>query len=375
MNLITNLRYCFSKVKYNYYSNKIAKEATASELISRVVGKELPKLSDNEVQNIINTYKDLCSKPDLRYWQLYKSLGIDNPFILSDAIYVTSILRVLNPIQLSLTLQNKNYYPYLLSGIKQPRVILNSMKGVVLNERGDCVNIKESINLLREAKDIIIKPSVGGCVGNGVRRFLLDSKMKDEDIIAIIHEYGSDYIVQERVKQSEQLSIFNETSLNTIRVCTLNMNGVTSVVNTMFRHGRNGAIVDNGGSGGICCGINQQGQFNGIAIDSKLNKYENTILGTRYSEASIPHVSKICEVAIASHQWYLPMIGFAGWDFALDENNNPILIEVNLSWPGIMLEQLSNGAPIFGNRTEEVLEYCRKRQSSLHWSEFSVSWL
>lgn len=375
MKLITNLRYCFSKTMFNYCSNKIAREATASELIPRIIGKELPNLLDNEALNIIDTYKGLCSKPDLRYWQLYKSLGIDNPLILSDAIYVTSILRVLNPIQLSLTLQNKNYYPHLLVGIKQPRVILNCMKGATRNEQGDCINAKESIRLLREAEDVIIKPSVGGCGGNGVRRLLLDSRIKDEDITAIIQEYGSDYVAQERVKQSEQLARFNETSLNTIRVCTLNINGATSIVNTMFRHGRNGAIVDNGGSGGICCGINQQGQFSGIAIDSKLNKYENTILGTPYSKASIPAVSKICEVAIASHKRYLPMIGFAGWDFALDENNNTVLIEVNLSWPGIMLEQLSNAAPIFGNRTEEVLQYCRKRQSSLRWSEFSVSWL
>ncbi len=60
-------------------------------------------------------------------------------------------------------------------------------------------------------------------------------------------------------------------------------------------------------------------------------------------------------------------MGFAGWDFCLDENNNPIFIEVNLGYPSILYEQLCSVSPIFGNRTNEVYEYVGSNMHKLSW--------
>ena len=52
----------------------------------------------------------------------------------------------------------------------------------------------------------------------------------------------------------------------------------------------------------------------------------------------------------------IPLIAMAGWDFALDENNEPVFIEANLRRPDTWPWQMTQG-PIFGNRLQEVLDY------------------
>ena len=46
-----------------------------------------------------------------------------------------------------------------------------------------------------------------------------------------------------------------------------------------------------------------------------------------------------------------------------DEKGEPIIIELNGSQPGVIGEQLVAG-PIFGNRTQEVIDYCKSKKFS-----------
>ena len=51
------------------------------------------------------------------------------------------------------------------------------------------------------------------------------------------------------------------------------------------------------------------------------------------------------------------MVSFSrliSWDFAIDENGEPMLIEMNISYGELDFHQLCNG-PIFGDKTEDVL--------------------
>ena len=53
----------------------------------------------------------------------------------------------------------------------------------------------------------------------------------------------------------------------------------------------------------------------------------------------------------------MPYFGIISWDFAVNENGMPILIEYNLGYPDVMIYQMNNGA-LFGDKTEDVLKYC-----------------
>ena len=54
----------------------------------------------------------------------------------------------------------------------------------------------------------------------------------------------------------------------------------------------------------------------------------------------------------------------------LIEQNEPIVIELNSSQPGVIGEQLCTG-PIFGDRTHEVLDYCSKKEFKYQRSVFT----
>ena len=64
---------------------------------------------------------------------------------------------------------------------------------------------------------------------------------------------------------------------------------------------------------------------------------------------------KIIEV-IKQNAKYLPKTRLLGWDFTLDQNNAPVMIEVNIEDHELEMMQLANG-PYFGSLelTERVL--------------------
>ena len=66
----------------------------------------------------------------------------------------------------------------------------------------------------------------------------------------------------------------------------------------------------------------------------------------------------------------LTRINFIGWDICFNEQNEPIVIELNSSQPGVIGEQLCTG-PIFGDRTHEVLDYCSKKEFKYQRSVFT----
>ena len=46
------------------------------------------------------------------------------------------------------------------------------------------------------------------------------------------------------------------------------------------------------------------------------------------------------------------MIKMISWDWTLDENNIPVLIETNLTGQAVWLPQMVNGQPMFGENTQ-----------------------
>ena len=51
----------------------------------------------------------------------------------------------------------------------------------------------------------------------------------------------------------------------------------------------------------------------------------------------------------------LPHFRLIGWDVAIDSNNEPLIIEANLTMSGLDVIETING-PLFGEYTDKVLE-------------------
>lgn len=355
-------------------SKRMAMQANRVELMPKYnLGKNV-KLDLSEIKEIEKIWSDFSNKTNFRYWEMYKGMFEFNPYLIPDDIYVSRILRVLNPIRKCYCLQNKNMYPLIYEKLRKPKTFINCIDGHILDRDNKFINTEYIYPYLKKySKEdkLILKPSADSCSGMGV--ILLDLN-NEEASRRSINSAGLNYVIQELILQSEITKQFNPSSLNTFRVNTLNLNGNITVENIMFRHGRGDSIVDNAGSGGICVGFNPYGRVVGKAIDAGLNEYETTPFGVKYRDLFIKELSSISELAIEAHRQYLQMLGHAAWDFALDSDNEPVFIEVNLGWPGIMTEQLSSCRPIFGDRTVEALEYAKEHRKSMSFTEFIGHW-
>lgn len=356
-------------------TNRNAKVGTKTELEERYKQILPPpikvKLTENEVYSINKVWGKLGKKIDFRYWQLYKKLGMFNAFMVPENLYVGYIIRTLNPLKLSKCLQNKNHYPLLFRELKQPEVVVNCIRGVWYNAGMEVLDSKDATRIFADVDECIIKPVSESCSGHGIKRVKIDGRT---DYQTLFDSYGGNFICQKIVKQYSKTDDINASSLNTFRINTFNVNGLITVEDMIFRHGQQGSVVDNGHGGGVCCGINADGTLSGWGYDAKMKRHTVAPNGVPYMDIKLPEVKILMDFAVNAHRLYLPAMGQVAWDLALDENCEPILIEVNLGWPGVIFDQMANGKPLFGSRTEEIIEYVADNMKYLQWKDFLGNW-
>lgn len=285
------------------------------------------------------------------FFEMAKTIhGFDESFLPS-SYYMPHIFEGLNPISEISLLANKSLQNLFFKDIRQPQTIAACIAG------GNLFDSDYNIISMRALKDrlcktnFIIKPARDSSMGRGVK---LVKSSDSFDLDNIIKPYGYNFIIQEVIRQSDFTRSLNPTSLNCMRLTSVNLNGRTTVENRVIKIGAKGQIVDNigSGSGGMMIGLDESGRLKdfGFRVDgTKVNAKHD---GKLFGGLIVPDFSKIEDFAIKCHAM-IPSMGIVGWDIALDSDNNPILVEANSYWPGITMEQIASG-PIFGQRTEEI---------------------
>lgn len=323
---------------------------------------KLLALTNEEKKQIILTWGGLGLKVNPLYFQLFKTIKEFDSKYLSDDLFFPWIIRSLNPRKDSDTLENKGLYDIFFSCLLQPKFYVKRINGQFFDDELRIISIEEAFRILLLQNSFLIKPITGSCCGKNVKKIkgfqALDSRDREEMLEKIFSDYGENFIVQEVVKQSLETAKFNPSSLNTIRISSLCINGKTSIVSSIFRCGQGEVDVDNGGAGGLMVGIDSNGVLYDYAYDSDYNKYATTKTGVIFKGQKISAYADLKSLVENYHSKLLPTCGFAGWDFAINQNNQPVFIEVNLGFPGIQMEQMCTG-PIFGARTFEVVEYVK----------------
>lgn len=359
-------------------SERLGRYATRLELNPRIkmLQCKLAELTEDDKKNIADIWNPIGdSMIDFNYWRFYKTIckSGNNPCLVPDNIYWSRIIRALNPSSLTRTYINKSLYPIIFKGLKQPGLIINVINGIVYDHLMNIVSPEKAIDIVANyGDDIIIKPTTATSGGSGVSR--ISRTTSPEEVRNILSKYGKNYICQGAVRQSASTAAFNASSLNTFRVNTVNINGQTSCTAVMMRHGTAGSVVDNFAVGGVVCGMTADGEFNGNNFNTALERISVKQDGTPYDRHSIPAIKEVIDTAIDAHQRFMPHIGHAAWDFAIDENESPVMIEVNLMLPGILMEQLTAEGSIFGQRTQEVIRYAINRNPNMRWTEFVGGW-
>lgn len=135
--------------------------------------------------------------------------------------------------------------------------------------------------------------------------------------------------IEEKIVQSKVLSIFNTSSVNTLRVISFNTKSGIQIGPCFFRTGRAGAFVDNGGSGGIFAGVDRKtGVIDTNGFDEYLMEYEtHPDSGVKYLGFQLPEWEK-CIGLVKEMACLVPKIGYIGWDLAFTDNGW-VIVEAN----------------------------------------------
>lgn len=132
------------------------------------------------------------------------------------------------------------------------------------------------------------------------------------------------------------------------------------LIYSVVRIGRKGQVIDNQSAGGMSTIIGEDGKLGKYAFGGYLeDQIEKTDIGTILDGFEIPSYHEAIEMVKQLH-YQLPYFKLIGWDVAIDEVGDPVIIEWNTE-PG--LSQSAFG-PGFGKYTERIIRELWPRRNT-----------
>ena len=174
-------------------------------------------------------------------------------------------------------------------------------------------------------KKFIAKPINGQC-GKGIEIY---ECIELETLFNNFINSGVEWILEELIMQDVEMVKWNQSSVNTVRLPCFMTNEGFKVLKPFIRVGREGAIVDNGNSGGIFAVINKTtGVIESNGMDIRGNLYSKHPDSDRpFIGYQIPKWTELLNLAEKIHS-VISYYPYVGWDFALTEKGW-VLIEGN----------------------------------------------
>lgn len=332
--------------------------------------KEHEMASDYDIRPHLKELSPYFAKRGFKVSMMYNdyfsrwSKIVSDQYVSAD-LYYFYIVPCLNKWDYCSAYTDKNLFSILLKDVRQPRTLIKCRNGLFYDDNEKPVTREMAVDICQSAKSecgFIIKPTVDTCNGVGVSVF---NSGKKEDIEKQFNTTGAglNFIVQFKVAQHKDVSRLNSTSLNACRIHTYRTVSGKIVVlerETFLRIGGKNAVVDNMSSGGGACQVYKDGtisdvfvRYNTMRIGSTFNEYEAE--GFR-----VPCLDKMNDFAIRAHE-RLPFFDLIGWDIALNDQGEPVMIEYNVIPNFAGPQQI--GGPLFENYIDEIMDRvcCVKR--------------
>lgn len=309
----------------------------------------------NELRQSVREYWKRFDKTISPKWAWFyaRRNGIVDPRYIPHTLYYSVIDQHFNARKLGYGFNDKNYYSKIFSDVKQPHTIFRNVGGILLDEDYCLISKRDAVSKIIDSIEVVCKPSQESGSGRGISFW---APQKDLEIIKafVNNPLNRDYIVQESINQHPTLSNINPSSVNTIRVCSLLRNNGVVILSACLRMGVGANRVDNHHAGGMSCGINHDGTLQKHAYYLNGERFESHPNGLVFEGFKIPSYEKVINIAKQYHS----LIGnfkLVGWDIAVDQDGDAVLIECNMRKNGLELHQFSNG-PLFGDLTDEILD-------------------
>lgn len=362
---------------------KRAVKKSLKKLTTKLMTKnEIRKIKDKRRQDIISTYP-LTKEQKKQIDNFFlKNYGRKIPYdwhrefsaftgkfdykYIPELLFIPKIERYFNDTSASKAFGDKTLLPMILNGLDYvytPRIIACQTSPLNLKFKNHLISFEELLANLSNLGKCFIKPakdtnSGKGCqilnISNGI-----DSKT-GKNIKDILLEYNQNFLIEELLENSEATKKLHPSSLNTFRIITYILDGKVFFAPSTMRIGIGNNEVDNAHAGGIFIHIEENGKdgiLSKFAFTEFLQKYEkHPTTGIIFENYIIPNFSLVLEAAKRVHEERLSNFGMLSFDFILDRNNKPAIIEVNSIGQTCWFPQEASGKPFFGENTAEVLK-------------------
>lgn len=323
----------------------------------------------------INKWKTLSKHVSSLSFRIYSPFIGNSIDIMPSDVARSCIEPILNPGTNINFYNDKNTLSLIIGQENTPTVLCRSMNYSLMDGMYNSFNQDNFDSLFVNHDKVIVKPAKEQG-GNGICFFYRDETniLRNENgekltIKWLEKNYKTDFLIQECFEQSDYIAQFNPTSVNTIRAITYKdvKTGEIHYMGAVLRIGSKGALIDNATAGGSFIGIDE----NGFLKDRVFDKYANcttTFNGIDFSlsKFQIPNYQSVKSFSKQVSGSFPEMRLFA-LDIVLDKDNTPKCIEVNTQSFTCYFLQLTQG-PVFGEYTDDVIEYCKKNKGKLNFS-------
>ena len=344
-------------VEINKYKDKRRKEIYQSVRLSK---EQIDEINDLYITNYGKKVSNIWHRSYTAY------TGSFDKNYLPEILYIPKFERYMNyDKSLANVLENKNmlyvFADYL--EVKMPKRLLACQEGIYTDKDRKIVNFSEAVDKLLNIGDCFAKPSIGTDSGRGCEVFCFNN---GQDLIKgisceeALRSLGKNFTIQERVVCHDSIRKLYGGSVNTFRIMTYRWHDEIVSAPVIMRIGRGGSYLDNAHAGGMFIAVSSDGRLHERAFTELEDSFtEHPDTKVKFENYKIELLPKIVDTAKKMH-YSLPTIGIINWDFTLNEEGNPVLIEANVNCGSIWLFQMAHGKGVFGENTPEILRWIGK---------------
>ncbi|HEY4601030.1 MAG TPA: sugar-transfer associated ATP-grasp domain-containing protein [Cerasibacillus sp.] len=317
-------------------------------------GIKLKKLTKTQKQQVRDYWKKYGKRVNTD-WTAYFSFANDrfDPRYIPESLYYGEVAKKLYVHGME-GLHHKNVQEQIFDA-KQPKTIVRKINNFISDKDHKPISLEKAIQLCKDEPEVIIKPSTGTYGGQGI----IFWKPEDgEDKLKSILTSLNQVIVQEVVESHQFMKSITTSTINTLRVVTLLIDGEPVLLSTLLRMGKEGSRIDGFLAGGIIAVVNKNGYLEESAVQLDQTVRTQHDSGFVFKDKKVPSYNKLIDDAFRQHS-RIPYFKMVSWDYAIDKVGDPILIEANIPTGQIDFHQINIG-PIFGEYTDRVLDYVYK---------------
>lgn len=268
-------------------------------------------------------------------------------------------------------LTDKNFLALVAAGVgvRTPRCYLSACEGGFRDANNRLISREEALKLASDLGEVFAKPTRDASSGRGC--FVADlengvDKLSGRTVEEILNELGKNFAIQQRVVCHESIRKIYSGAVNTFRIITYRWRDKIYATPTIMRVGQGGHYLDNAHAGGIFIALDEDGTLHSTAFTEFKKEFKtHPDAGLKFEGYRIELFPKALAAAIKMHE-AVPQLGSCNWDFTLDEDGEPLLIEANTTGGGIWVVQMAHGRGPFGENTAEILRWIRTMKKLSH---------